>query len=163
MDYIDCSLICENGHMVNDSMRTYPKYNKNFCTKCGSKAISNCPECNSFIEGKEYMEGVIDCFPTTVPKYCSGCGKPYPWTKAKLEALNEAVDLLDELDENEKNSLKQSALEVSIDNPKTEVGVLKVKKYLSKVGNGMADTVKEIIVQVASETAIKYMEKQGMV
>lgn len=162
MDYIDNALICENGHMINDSMRTYSEYNKKFCDECGAKAISNCPECSAFIKGREHMDNVIDCFPTPVPKYCSECGNPYPWTKAKLEAVNELVDLMDELNESEKNSLKQSALEVSSNNPKTEVGVLKIKKYLSKVGSGMADTVKEIIVQVASETAIKYMEKQGM-
>lgn len=163
MDYIDNALICENGHMINDSMRTYPKYNKKFCDQCGAKSISNCPECNAFIEGKEHMSGIAICLPTPVPKYCSECGKPYPWMKAKLDAVNELIDLMDELDDSEKEGLKQGALEVSSDNPKTEVGVLKIKKYLGKVGSGVADTVKEIIVQVASETAIKYMEKQGMI
>lgn len=162
MEFRDFALICKNGHMVNSSVTKDKEYNVDFCEECGAKTIKWCENCKTMISGTKYIDDIA-IFTPEVPKYCGGCGKPYPWTQAKLESVNELVDLMDELDEKEKDILKQSAVEISTNNPKTEVGVLKIKKYLSKLGSVAADTFKEVIVQVASETAIKYMEKQGMV
>jgi len=69
---------------------------------------------------------------------------------------------MDELNDDEKQQLKESSNDILTDNPKTQVGVLKIKKYLGKVWKGLGEATKDIFVQIASETAMKMMEKQGM-
>ncbi|WP_234121179.1 DUF2321 domain-containing protein [Clostridium hydrogenum] len=167
--YVDNALICENGHLINDSMKTFPADNSDYCEECGAKAISKCPNCNNLIESITYTKAEhIKCFSRdidymTIPAYCKYCGNPYPWTKAKIEALEETVDLIDELNEDEKQQLKKAAKDISTNNPKTQVGVLKIKKYLGNVGETMRATVQKIFIDIASETAVKLMKQQGMI
>ena len=97
------------------------------------------------------------------PSYCKHCGQPYPWTQQKLIALGEVIELMDELNESDKNNLKESAEIISTDNPRTQVGILKIKNVLGKVGKNVGDVVLNIIKEVASETALKYMKQQGMI
>ena len=99
---------------------------------------------------------------TCVPEYCPNCGKPYPWTKAKLDALNEMIDLVDELNDDEKNELKKSGELISTDNPRSQIAVYKIKKYLTKVGNSLSGKLEELFIEIASETAIKAMKEVGM-
>lgn len=162
-DYTDNALICKNGHVVNDSMKTNPKYNSKYCENCGAETISACTNCNTPITGKEYIENYIDCSEMSAPKYCKHCGNPYPWTEAKILAVNELVDLMDELNDKEKQDLKETTEIISTDNPRTQVGVLKIKKYLAKAGSTFGSAVQKILVDVASETAIKMMKEQGMI
>jgi len=162
-DYTDVALICENGQIINDCMKEYPEYNSAHCEKCGAKAISNCPHCNKSIDGKRHIDGFIGCSEIDLPSYCKHCGKPFPWTESKLNALNEIVDLMDQLSSDEKQELKESAIIISNDSPRTQVGVLKVKKYLAKVGKSMGEVAQKVFVDVASETAIKMMKEQKMI
>lgn len=163
MGRYDIAMVCKNGHMINDSSSRYPQSNSEYCEKCGAKSINVCEHCKTPIRGCYYADGIIGFSDTPIPSYCHNCGKPYPWTQAKLEALDEMVDLMDELNETEKEALKKSGREISIEGPKTEVGVAKIRKYLGKVGSTIGDTAKEVFVQIASETAIKAMEKQGII
>ena len=97
-----------------------------------------------------------------VPKYCYNCGKMYPWTKSKLQALNEVIDLADELEDDDKNELKEASELISTDTPRTQVGVLKIKKYTDKIGGAIGEKLQDLIVDIASETAIKSMKEIGM-
>lgn len=162
-DYTDIALICENGHIVNDSVKTYPEDNSEFCQECGAKNISNCPSCGKLIDGKRHTEDCIAFDSIELPKYCKHCGQAYPWTKAKIEAVEEIVDLMDELNEDEKQQLKETTAMIATDNPKTTVGVLKIKKYLGKVGETLGNTAQKVFVDLASETAVKIMKEQGMI
>lgn len=162
-DYTDTALICENGHIINSCMVEYPEYNSDYCEKCGSKAISTCPNCKKAIDGYRHMSGFIGSLEIELPSYCKKCGKPFPWTEARIMALDEIVDLMEELSKDEKEDLKQSAIIISTDNPKTQLGVFKIKKYLSKVGKSIGDVAQQIIVDVASETAIKILKEQGVI
>lgn len=151
----DTALICENGHLVNDSMKKYPEYNTKFCKECGAKTVSKCPKCSSEIEGKIHYDGIVDCDSIEIPSYCHNCGSPYPWTESKLQALKETVDLMEELSIEEKKEFINSAKDIITDNPRTNLSALKLKKVGAKVGTEIWNVAKEILVQIGTETALK--------
>jgi hypothetical protein len=95
--------------------------------------------------------------PYLVPHYCYNCGKPYPWTQAKLEAAKEFAEELDGLSSKEKDVLKQSIEELARDTPKTKVAAVKVKKILAKARGAALSMLRDILVDIASETAKKAM------
>ena len=61
------AIYCEAGHFVGSVNRqgADPK----FCTKCGSKAHTECPKC----KGEIPLEG------GATPQFCPECGEAYPW------------------------------------------------------------------------------------
>jgi len=87
MGWYDTALICENGHVVNKSVKEFPQGNTSFCETCGAKTISSCPECGGEIRGTYHVEGFIGTFDYTTPKYCEACGSPFPWTKTAIDEL----------------------------------------------------------------------------
>ncbi|MCL4301435.1 MAG: DUF2321 domain-containing protein [Anaerolineae bacterium] len=57
----------------------------------------------------------------------------------------------------EKAILKQSIRELTQETPKTEVAAIRVRKFLAKAGGQALGMFREILVDVASETAKKAM------
>lgn len=153
MGNYDIALICKNGHKINSSSVDYPEFNSKFCKKCGAEAIDKCQYCGTPIRGL-YSEGFATY---QVPSYCHECGKPYPWTEEKLKALEETIDLMDELNSTEKEEFRKSAVEISTDNPRTNLAALKIKRMGAKLGKEVWSSTKEILIQIASETALKSM------
>lgn len=149
----DIAQICHNGHVITVAAISSHYEQQDFCDKCGASTIKTCPSCNAFIRGLDQGIG----FGFTMPHYCYSCGKPYPWTKAKLEAIQELAGELDGLTEKEKAALKQSLEELTYDTPKTEVAAIKVKKFLAKASGSTLSVFREILVEIASETAKKAM------
>lgn len=164
MGYYNVAQICMNGHIINENYKENPQHNQNFCDKCGEKTITKCENCGADIRGRYKVPGIIDlrAQQEEAPKYCYNCGKMYPWTKSKLQALNEIIDLADELEEAEKSELKEASELISTDTPRTQVSVLKIKKYTSKIGGVVGEKLQDLIVDIASETAIKSMKEMGM-
>jgi transcription elongation factor Elf1 len=76
----DVALICEKGHVINDSMREFPEANKDYCPECGAQTISSCKKCNASITGAYVAPGVIGGFDYNRPAHCHKCGLAYPWT-----------------------------------------------------------------------------------
>ena len=153
--YYDTALICLNGHVINSRMKKYPQHNTKFCQDCGAECINKCPHCNEDIRGEYHLERVIARSFYVAPSYCDKCGKPFPWLEEKLIALDEIIDLMDELSESEKRDLKQSARDVTTENPRTSLAALKIKKFSLKVGSEIYNAVKNILVQIAVEAAKK--------
>ena len=77
--------ICLNGHARSSLSKNVEK----FCSECGAETIQQCPNCKNLIRGKEDIPGVADFTSYHVPKYCYNCGRPYPWTQSKLDAMKE--------------------------------------------------------------------------
>jgi len=78
MGWYDTALICENGHVLTDSLRSSPQFATKYCEKCGAKTISKCPNCNTDIRGYYHIEGVFSTGHKKAPNYCHECGQPYP-------------------------------------------------------------------------------------
>ena len=90
-----------------------------------------------------------------LPVFCPDCGKPYPWTAAKLNAAKELSDELDTLTKGERETLKKSLDDIVRDTPQTTVAAIRFKNLVAKAGKFAADGIKDIIVDVVSETAKK--------
>ncbi len=160
--YYDTALICINGHIINKRMKEFPAHNSKFCDECGAENIHKCEVCNTEIRGRYNQKAVLSLVSDeSIPFYCHNCGKPYPWTKMKLEAIEEIVELVDELNDEEKDIFKDSVRYIATDNPKTKVSVMRIKKFGSKIGETMWNGIKEMIVEIASETALKAMGLQN--
>jgi len=91
----------------------------------------------------------------TPPSFCPECGKPYPWTEAKLKAAQELSDELDNLSLEERSLLKKSLDDIVRDTPETTVAATRFKRLVAKAGQVAADGLKDILVDIASETAKK--------
>jgi hypothetical protein len=80
----DIQQVCENGHQITDRFNSSSEQRKNFCSYCGAKTITACPECNHPIKGYiKYPKVIMLGYTTSVPNFCDNCGKPYPWQAKK--------------------------------------------------------------------------------
>jgi hypothetical protein len=156
-NWYDVAQICLNGHVINDSVREYPQHNKKYCDKCGAATITNCPNCNTEIQGDYHVEGVIGVSHYTPPAFCHNCGKPYPWTEAKIQAAHELTQELENISEDDKEILAQSINEIVKDSPRTSLAVTRFKKILSKTNKPIVDAFRNILIDIVSETAKKLL------
>lgn len=148
--------ICLNGHIINTASNKYPEYNKAFCSECGQPTINHCSFCNATIQGDYYDSRYNNVFSLQkLPAYCHNCGKPYPWTASNLEAINELIELDEQLQQTDKNTVKEILPNLLVETPKTKVAEAKFKLVMKKAGKATCEAVKEIIVGIASETIKK--------
>ncbi len=157
-DWYDTAQICINGHVINSCSVKLPEHNKKFCNKCGAPTITNCQNCNATIRGEYHQEHVIKAIyynELTLSSFCPECGKPYPWTEAKLKAAQEFSDMLVELSLEEREALKKSLDDIVRDTPQTPVAATRFKKLVAKAGKVAADGLRDILVDIASEAAKK--------
>jgi hypothetical protein len=116
----DAAQICLNGHVINDSSHWSPEFNQKFCSKCGEATTTSCPECGAEIRGRYHAPGVVVLgaqFPA--PSYCANCGHSYPWTERRLKAAKALADEFEELNEGERDKLKESLDDLVRDSPQT--------------------------------------------
>jgi hypothetical protein len=151
----DEAIICENGHKINTMSKSSPEFNTNFCKECGGKSIDCCKNCNVKIKGHYHIEGDIGYGNYKIPKFCFDCGTQYPWTNSKINAANELVKLSENLNSEEIADFSLSIKEIVEEKPNTVVAQTKVKRYLSRVGSDIASGLRDILVDVISETISK--------
>lgn len=148
----DAAQVCINGHIITELAESHPDYKRNFCQECGKKTITNCPQCNEKIIGYHHITGVIHRGSSTPPSFCPSCGKPYPWTKSKINALKELVKELDEISEDEKKILSDVD-ELIVETPKTELVSTRFKKILRKISPESQEMIKKIGINLVCEAA----------
>ena len=105
--------------------------------------------------------GTLDYTDLPLPTFCPDCGKPYPWTEAKLKAAQEFSDMLEELNSEERALLKKSLNDIVLDTPQTTVAANRFKMLAAKVSKVAAEQLRELVVDIASETAKKIILEQG--
>ena len=150
----DTALVCMNGHAINSSSLRPPQFNAPHCDQCGEPGISECPSCGESIRGHYW--GVLS-IGYDVPRHCHGCGKPYPWTERALEAARELIALSDKLSVQEKEEFSKAVAEITSDTPKSKVAVQKIKTHSAKAGREIAQGVRDIAVNIASEAVKKIL------
>lgn len=147
----DKAQICLNGHVISSSSTNVEKY----CSICGSETIDKCPNCDIPIRGNENIPGVIVVYKYNVPSYCYNCGNPFPWTKSKLEALQELIDFDDQLSSDEKLFMHDNVKSLTVDVPRTKVVATKFSIFLKKAGVATSSAIRDILVDIVSESAKK--------
>lgn len=152
MGYYRGATICLNGHVASNWESNYRKY----CKQCGEATISNCKHCDTPIEGDYYEPSIISIGGTyDPPNHCQECGKAYPWTE---NIINNAIELLS-LDQNisddQKTMIKNIFPDLMVETPATPVAVAKYKTYIPKAAETVQNGLKNIFVDVVSETVKK--------
>jgi len=156
MSGYDVAQVCLNGHAVNARSTVYPESNQDFCSRCGKETITSCLSCRTPIRGKLLDSGLM-LSAYHPPAYCIKCGNAYPWTEATLSAARELVDELeDSLSADDREQLKDSFDDLVSDTPRTVLATSRFNKRLAtKAGVGAASALREILVDIVSETAKK--------
>jgi hypothetical protein len=151
----DTAQICLYGHMINDSVKSYPLISQNFCSLCGSKTITACLECQNPIRGRFHYPNVADFGEIDIPLFCIHCGAAYNWTKLRIEAAKELSLEIDSLTEEDRNVIVNNLDDLVKDGPKTQVAAMRFKKVAAKTSKEIALGLKEILIDIVSETAKK--------
>lgn len=159
-DYYDTAQICINGHIITDSVQIDPQINQKKCDRCGGSLITQCPHCNAGLRGRKHIKDVKSMsggrvvYLNKAKNCCYQCGKPYPWLEKKLQDARELVNESKEISIDDKVILTKSINEIIKDTPKTEVAI-QFKRILSKRSKPFVDALRNILVDIISETIKK--------
>lgn len=145
--------ICLNGHVISKHEASSQKY----CSICGKETYSICNQCKAPIRGILEVTDVIGYRNYDKPFYCYECGSPYPWTLKILDSAVELVSLDDELDKPSKELIKNAIPELLIDTPTTPLAAAKYQKGISRAGQIVKDSMRQLLIDVVSETAKKIL------
>lgn len=145
--------ICLNGHVIT-SIGNDPQFLKKFCSRCGAETIMNCKYCDSSIKGI-FLDSTFGSPNYKTPSFCDNCGHPYPWTQNKKEAALAMINFADKLDSKEKEELGESIDDLMKETPRTVIAEMKFKKYVLKAGSEIAKGLKDVLIDVVSETVKK--------
>lgn len=137
-------------HIDIEESREDAPHRATFCGACGAKNLTACGHCESLIKPLTSRGGK--------PSYCAKCGKPFPWTENALASAKAFTDELEELNDEDKAQLKETFVDLAVDSPRTELAATRYKRILRKVTSGAGDILTKIIVQTASETAVKLLK-----
>lgn len=151
MEGYDVAQICLNGHVISAMAYGYPQFKKDFCNKCGEKTIMACQKCNLPIKGEYHVPGFVGSSKYNIPRFCEGCGKPYPWIDTKLQAAFELIDLMDSLNEDELKDFKISVEDLVRESTKVAVAKVKVKRYMTRVDNDVSKGLSDLLKDILSE------------
>ena len=142
---------------MNSMCIQHPESKKPYCSVCGEKTITQCPNpnCNQPIKGKLQIEGIVDFSSYHKSAYCDNCGEPYPWTQRSQLAAAELIEFSDSLNEKEKEDFKESIKDLMVQTPKSNLAVAKYKTYIKKAGLEIANGLRDVLTDIVSETIKK--------
>src|SRR6266404_1452810 len=134
----DVQQVCLNGHVTNNSASDEAR-NQHFCDLCGAKTITACPHCKGPIRGgHKYSPGPMHPPPEA---YCLHCGRPFPWTQARFEAVREIAAVSDDLNAEDREQLAKILpdLIAKEETPRTQLAIVQLKRLLKKGGSAFAE------------------------
>jgi hypothetical protein len=152
MGTYETAQICNNGHVITSRVESSPELMQRYCETCGDETITKCENCGPNIRGYYNVEGVIGGPDYIPPSFCHNCGKQFPWTARRLEAAKELVETFNNLSEDEQKALQQSIDDLIRETPRTKVAETRFKNIFKKVGKEGYEAMKNILVDVVSET-----------
>jgi hypothetical protein len=150
----DVAQICTNGHLVNGATRRTPVHNAAYCPACGAATTTMCArkQCQKPIPG--WYWGPVSRGRYETPRFCDGCGWPYPWTSATLKAAREMAAELEGLTPKEREALARSLDDLVKDSPQTTLAATRFKKLVAKATtDGAAAAFKQLLVRAVTEGA----------
>lgn len=153
MGYYKVGQACLRGHAVTGD-RASPFAAKH-CPKCGEETISQCPACNSIIRGDFEVEGVFSLggYAWDPTAHCHQCGAPYPWTQAKLDAVEELAAAIEELTTHEREVINELAPHIIQDTPRTNPASFKIATIVGKLSGHAGAAMKRLLEEIAVEAA----------
>jgi hypothetical protein len=82
----DVMLVCRNGHVITDRLRTCPEAETVHCDRCGAVTLDHCPTCGQSVPGAVHLPGLLPVGHPRPPAFCSLCGAAFPWTRRPAAA-----------------------------------------------------------------------------
>ncbi len=155
----DAFQVCVNGHSITRDYDVDPGTRKDYCSKCGAKTIHKCPECDAEIRGR-LLDTDVFVFNVEPERFCHACGEPYPWTVSVLKAAKELILLEESVETSIKEDVIDTLPDLLEDTPRTQLGLARLNLFLQQAGKGVASGLRNLLVDIASETVVK-MIKQG--
>lgn len=147
--------ICTNGHVISSASETSEIRSIKFCTKCSAPIIGKCSFCSANITGKYSAEMFgISGQRYDRPAYCHNCGKPYPWTESALEAMKEIIWEDEDLFDDEKERMNQSLPDLLTETPRTDLAIMRVKKFAMRATKGVGSALLSFIVEHGCEKVV---------
>lgn len=148
--------VCLNGHMITSSIERNPEQKQDYCSKCGAKTITNCPNCAAPLRGELYDDDcVIIGYTPSVDAYCPKCGTPFPWTSSAIENAALLIQEEEELSNQLKASTIESLPAIVTETPATNVAVVRIKKCLASAGKFTAEGLRQFVIDFGCELAKK--------
>jgi hypothetical protein len=146
------ALVCIHGHVVSGTIRYTAEDDMGpFCPTCGAPVITDCQGCSAAIPGCDPMW--LGAWSPAA--FCLQCGVAYPWTEERLAAARESIDLLEGLNDKERQELRSSLDVLIVDVPRTQVAALKAKLLIAKARGPAVATLTDTIRSFAVAAAIK--------
>jgi len=161
--YFDTAQICLNGHVICTKCDLYPEETQKYCKKCGAPTINKCAKCGEKIKGDEHAYGervVRRLVQYSRPSFCTACGQPFPWTESAIRAARELAEEQDELNAEEKTTLKNSIDDLVRDTPGATIAASRFKKMMTKCGKVASDGFKNILFNLMSMEIAKHIWPQ---
>lgn len=161
----DFAQVCLNGHVVNAAREVTPHYSQDFCSACGAETVVKCGDCGTFIRGALLREQISGRWSQigglfrdqAPPRFCARCGKPYPWTRASLDAAREMTAQLLTLSPDEREAMAKSLPDLISETPRTVVAATGFKRLMNKAGAEAGAAFDKILVGVITEAAKKIL------
>jgi hypothetical protein len=152
----DVQQVCTNGHVTNNWTSDEAR-NQTFCDRCGAKTVTECRHCRGPIRGgPKHSPGPRHPQPDA---HCLHCGKPFPWTESRIEAVRAIAVECEDLTLTDRKELNEILpdLIARTETPKTQLAIVRVKKLLTKGGSVFAEAVRKTLVDVVSESVRKIL------
>ena len=115
--------------------------------------MTACPSCGRPIRGLPMFGVVLTQYKP--PAFCRYCGEPFPWTQGRVDAARELASEAENLTNDERKELADTIDDLVRDVPHTQVSAGRFKRLVTKAGLGTANALRDILVDIASETAKK--------
>lgn len=145
----DTAQICLQGHCINDSVTTYPRFNEDYCSRCGQPTMTACRHCRAPIRGHMYQSTATGSY--VVPSFCHECGAAYPWTEARLVKAKEAVGALEALSTDERNLAAKLIDDAVRGGSKARQAAARLRKLVTKAGDEPTDRLWAMLTEIADE------------
>jgi hypothetical protein len=159
---MSAALYCEKGHFIEaleadddsaptDAMSAMFARKRSgpppFCRICGAMNTSTCAHCQVPIE-LSYDR----------PAFCAQCGKAFPWTVYTIRAASECTDDIADLTGEEKDALKATFEDLTIDTARTPLAADRYRSLIAKAKGRPSQVLQKIMENSVSAETRKLLE-----
>ena len=113
-----------------------------------------CSNCNTAIKGAN-LDNPLGGHGFRPPNYCPNCGRPFPWTNARLAVAAELAADQTNLTEAERTQLIESIDILVKETPAVPLATARFKRLMEKIGREGASAFRDILVDILSEAVKK--------
>lgn len=160
MELYDVAQICPHGHVVNDSVKSFSDRSHQVCEKCGEKAISSCPICNRPIRGHFYTSETFVGSEYRPPSFCYHCNSLFPWAQEKMDSA-EKIFCEHPVIRLSRHDFFEMVDDLVRDTHHSRIAMIRFKTFLEKLDSASSQNVRELLYDVVTENARKYLWNDG--